>query len=422
MCMHALRLTGVLFAFLVITACGLAESEEIGSGEAQSDGLIAKRNGKVVRLSNEKAAEFCKDNFCEPNYVYRASFAIGQQPLADSHLQKGPPIPRQPAQPIAPTPVDGGIPESHDYSRAIMNMTEAWEIMEGSHDIVVAVIDTGVQINHPDLANNIWTNEVERLGVAGVDDDNNGYIDDIYGYDFVNDSPDMIDDESHGTHCAGIIGAVRNTIGIVGVAPRVKIMPIKFLSASGSGTTEAAIHSINYAVDNGADIISNSWGGKGESELMDEAIQRAHNAGILVVAAAGNDSSDNDELPVYPANYDNVLAVASTNEDDEISFFSNFGLNTVRIAAPGSHIFSTIPGSVWAKKSGTSMAAPQVAGALALGKALRENLSVDQYKNLLCDSSNKILLDQVECGRMDVYSFLRAVESARPQAQFLTNH
>ena len=209
---------------------------------------------------------------------------------------------------------NGGIAD------ADIDALEAWDIQTGSSDIVVAVIDTGVDYNHVDLAANMWVNEAELNGVNNFDDDNNGYVDDIRGWDFctygqLRDS-DPMDDYGHGTHCSGTIAAVgNNSIGITGVSWNAKIMPLRFLGSSGSGYTSDAIPAIQYAIDNGAHIMSNSWGG-GSSLALKDAISAADSAGILFIAAAGNDGQNNDQYPHYPSSYDvpNIIAVAATDK------------------------------------------------------------------------------------------------------------
>jgi subtilisin family serine protease/fibronectin type 3 domain-containing protein len=256
---------------------------------------------------------------------------------------------------------------------ADMDAPEAWDATTGSGSTVVAVIDTGVDYGHPDLANNIWVNVGEVAG-NGVDDDGNGYIDDVHGYDFYNNDSNPLDDHSHGTHVAGTIGAVGNNgIGIAGVNWDVQIMALKFLGSDGSGTTSDAIEAIRYAIDNGAHISNNSWGGDPFSQSLYDAIRDARDVGHIFVAAAGNGNFigfglDNDATPFYPAGYDldNIVAVAATDHRDDIAIFSNYGATTVDLGAPGVSILSTTPGGSYGTNSGTSMAAPHVAGALSL--------------------------------------------------------
>jgi subtilisin family serine protease len=252
---------------------------------------------------------------------------------------------------------------------ADIDAPEAWDVTTGTGTIVVAVIDTGVDYNHPDLAANIWTNTAELNGTAGADDDHNGFVDDIHGYDFVNGDGDPMDDNSHGTHCAGTIGAVsNNATGVAGIIWHVRIMAVKFLNAAGSGSTSDAIKSLNYAVQMGAKISNNSWGGGGYDSALFNAIANAQSAGHIFVAAAGNNGSNNDVTPFYPASYnlDNVVAVAATDRNDALASFSNYGATSVDLGAPGVSIYSTTPGNTYGLKSGTSMATPHVTGALAL--------------------------------------------------------
>jgi len=258
---------------------------------------------------------------------------------------------------------------------ADIDAPEAWNINTGTRRTIVAVIDTGVDYNHQDLAANMWRNAGEIAG-DGIDNDGNGYADDIYGYDFANNDADPMDDNrhGHGTHVAGTIGAVGNNgIGTTGVNWNTQIMALKFLDADGSGSTSGAISALNYAVRMGAHLSNNSWGGGGSSSLLSQAISNAKNAGHIFVAAAGNGDSNgngvnNDLTPNYPSNYDfdNVVAVAATDNKDVLASFSNYGATTVDIAAPGVGILSTLPGNTYGTLSGTSMATPHVSGALSL--------------------------------------------------------
>ena len=268
---------------------------------------------------------------------------------------------------------------------ADIDAVDAWDTQTGSHDVVIAVIDTGVDYNHEDLASNIWTNSGEIPG-NGKDDDSNGFVDDVHGYDFVNSDGDPMDDHYHGTHCAGTIGAVGdNMIGVAGVNWNVSIMPVKFLNASGSGTTTAAIASIDYATQMGVDVMSNSWGGGGFSTSLESAISAANDAGILFVAAAGNTSSNNDLYPHYPSSYDvpNVVSVAATDHNDNRASFSCYGAESVDLGAPGASIYSTKPNNTYGSLSGTSMATPHVAGAAGLIKAQYPSLASDGIKGRL---------------------------------------
>jgi len=273
---------------------------------------------------------------------------------------------------------------------------EAWDIHTGSSNIIVAVIDTGVDYNHRDLQSNMWVNEVELYGSAGVDDDGNGHIDDIYGYDFINGDPDPLDDFGHGTHTSGIIAAKGNNgLDIAGVCWNCRIMAIKFLDSDGSGTLEGAIESFYYAVQNGADVTSNSWSAAGFSQALEEAINYANSQGVITIASAGNNGFD---IPIYPAHYANVISVAATNSNDEKATFSNYG-NWVDIAAPGVDVLSlraagTSLGDVYDDyttiASGTSMSCPYVAGACAFLLSANPLLKSDEVYDIIMETVDPI--------------------------------
>ncbi len=242
----------------------------------------------------------------------------------------------------------------------------AWVIKTGDPNFVVAVIDTGTDYNHPDLDSNIWTNPGE-IPSNGVDDDGNGYIDDIHGYDFWSNDADPMDENGHGTHVAGTICAESNNEqGVAGVAWQCKIMALRFLGPNG-GYTSDAISALDYAVSKGVKVSNNSWGGGGYSQSLYNAIQNANTSGHLFVAASGNSSDDTDSKPHYPSSYSlgNIISVAATENQDRLSSFSNFGANTVDVGAPGTNIVSTSQGGYW-WMSGTSMAAPHVTGLAVL--------------------------------------------------------
>jgi thermitase len=304
-----------------------------------------------------------------------------------------------------------------------MDMEMAWDITKGTKEIVVAVIDTGIYYKHEDLKNNMLANDLELNGVKGVDDDKNGYVDDIYGYNFVNNSGDPLDDHGHGTHCAGTIGAEGdNGIGVVGVTYNVSFVGIKFLSASGSGTTEGAIQSVDYATARNVDIMSNSWGGGPFSQLLMDSIVKAKDKGILFVAAAGNSSQNADEFPHYPASYkvDNIFSVAAVDANTQLAWFSNTGKDSVHVAAPGVDVWSTyiphIPKEAkdkvqvqYAKLSGTSMATPHVSGLAALLLANDPSMTYTELKNRMMQTATptaSVRAKTISGGTVNAYNAL----------------
>ena len=338
-------------------------------------------NYKLDRLSTKEALEKLKNHpaikYAEPDYIVKAS-VIPDDTRFDEMWG------------LNNTGQTGGT-EDVD-----IDAPEAWEISTGDSDIVVGVIDSGVDHTHPDLATNMWVNPGEIAG-DGIDNDNNGYIDDIHGINAINDSGDPMDDDSHGTHVAGTIGAAgNNALGVVGVNHDVSIIGCKFLSANGTGSTSDAIKCIDYMValkNSGINLklTNNSWGGGGFSQALSDAIDASENAGMLFVAAAGNSSRDNDITPSYPASYEqeSVLAVANTTHTDALSGTSQWGLTSVDMGAPGSAILSTVPGGGYASFSGTSMASPHVAGAAALIWSVKPELTAVEVKQILMDSGDQ---------------------------------
>ncbi len=271
---------------------------------------------------------------------------------------------------------------------------QAWDITTGSDQVTVAIIDTGIMTSHEDLTDNIWTNAAEATGTPGVDDDKNGFIDDVHGWDFYGDSPDVEDNNGHGTLCAGIIGARgNNEIGLAGINWNVKIMPIRFAYSDYGGTLAAAILGMEYAINNNAHIILLAWSSLEDSQLLLEMIERAQQKNILVVTAAGNDSNDNDVTPVYPASYssENNISVASLDRTGALASYSNFGRRSVDVGAPGTDLVST---SRWdyhtSWDGGTSAAAAYVAGIAALLKAQDPAISFFDMKDRIVLTARRI--------------------------------
>lgn len=275
---------------------------------------------------------------------------------------------------------------------ADIDAPEAWNVHNNAGTIVVGVVDTGIDYRHEDLSANMWVNKGE-IPDDQIDNDGNGYIDDVYGINTILGTGDPLDDNGHGTHCAGTIGATGNNgIGVVGVTWNVKLMALKFLGAGGSGWTVDAIACIDYAIAQKAHVLSNSWGGGGFSQSLYDSIKAANDAGIVFVAAAGNRSRNNDVVPAYPASYDlpNIVSVAASDRNDNLASFSNYGKTSVDLAAPGVDIYSTLPDNSYGLNSGTSMATPHVTGVIALLKAHAPHLTMQQLIERVVSTTDSI--------------------------------
>ncbi len=356
----------------------------------------------------------------------------------------------------------GGVPD------ADIDAPEAWDSWTGGTNITVGVIDTGMDYTHPDLYLNVWINQAEipaairsaltdtdgdglitfwdlnnpvNIGAGkitdlngngyidagdilkpaaqggwanGVSDDGDGYVDDLVGWNFVNNTNNPFDDNGHGTHVSGTIGAVGNNgIGVTGINWKTQIAALKFLDSSGSGSTANAVAALNYATAHGIQVTNNSWGGGGFSSALNTAISNAQAHGYIFVAAAGNASSNNDTTANYPSNYpqSNVVAVAATTRTDALASFSNFGATTVDLGAPGSSILSTTPNNTYSIFSGTSMATPHVAGAIALVWSQSQMLTYTQVINRILsnvDPDSALAGRTVTGGRLNVQKALNA--------------
>jgi subtilisin family serine protease len=282
-----------------------------------------------------------------------------------------------------------GMNQTND---ADIDAPQGWDIFTGNPNFAVAVIDTGIQRTHPDLAANTWVNPGEIAG-NGIDDDRNGYIDDMHGWDFVNNDNNPTDDNGHGTHCAGTIGGVGNNgIGVVGVVWNTKLVACKFLGASGSGSISAALSSLQYCIGKGIKVSNNSWGGGGFSQSFANALTTSAGMGHLFIAAAGNNGSNNDTTPSYPASYtnDNVIAVAATASNDSLASFSQFGLTSVDIGAPGVNTYSTYPTNSYASLSGTSMATPHVAGVVTAVYGQNPSWTYQQVRSRILSTTRPV--------------------------------
>jgi len=274
-------------------------------------------------------------------------------------------------------------------SGADIKAPDAWGITTGSSSIVIAVVDTGVDYTHPDLAANIWKNSGE-IPNNGIDDDRNGYVDDVRGWNFVSSNNNPMDDHGHGTHCAGSIAAVgNNNLGITGVCWNARIMPLKFLNASGNGRVSDAISAILYANRMGAQVISNSWGGTQYTQALKDAIDASP---AVVVCAAGNSGQNSDQYPQYPAalSSSNIISVAATDYKDNLAGFSNYGTSSVDLAAPGVNIRSTYKNSQYQYLSGTSMATPYVSGVAGLLKAANPSMTKYQIRDKILNTVDRL--------------------------------
>lgn len=375
-------------------------------------------NGKVSM--NELLGDLSKNEnveFAEPNFIYRT---MDFQPVNVDQV-----VPNDPNFGNNWGLLNIGQKDSkgqEGLAGSDIGATKAWVKGTGSREITVAIIDTGIDYNHPDLKNNIFVNAGEIPG-NGKDDDNNGFIDDVRGWNFEKDTNDAMDDNRHGTHCAGTIGAEgNNSVGTAGVSWQVSMMPIKFLSATGSGSLNDAVDAINYATKMGVKIMSNSWGGGGFSQNMFNAIKAAKEKGILFIAAAGNEGNNNDARPSYPATYDleNVVSVAATDNRDQKSSWSNYGATKVHLAAPGVNIYSTVPVSKgsYESLSGTSMACPHVAGAAALLWSLNKQMGFADVKGRLLATVDPIrnLKRKVSTGgRLNIYNAVNNIVPERKE-------
>jgi subtilisin family serine protease/subtilisin-like proprotein convertase family protein len=358
--------------------------------------------------------------FAEPDYLYSTS-AVSNDPYYTSGQLWGM------YGDDTPTPV-GPAGTTNAYGIAA---EKAWnEGVTGSKSVFVGVIDTGIQVTHPDLVNNIWVNPYDPID--GIDNDGNGYVDDVNGWDFVNNDNSVYDsvDDDHGTHVAGTIGGKGNNgIGVAGVNWDVTIISAKFLGANG-GTSADAVRAIDYMTDlknrHGINLVAtnNSWGGGSYSQSMHDAIIREAKVDIIFAAAAGNSTSNNDSLDNYPSNYstltgtstesaasfESVIAVASIASDGSISGFSSYGATTVDIGAPGSGIYSSVPTSAYASLNGTSMATPHVAGAIALYASLYPTATANQIRDVLLQTvvpTPSLAGLTVTGGRLNIYNALQ---------------
>lgn len=467
--------------YLVKLAPGAVENFSIMTELAREAGKTEVLGNDWVKVTSKGTSAdikaFAQDKawveYVQPNYRIRLieNYRTKDQALLKRVAQMMLTAPEadkkkdNPAIPPAPPTVKGDDPlYSKQWGMIDNHVKEAWKtnnptpMMNGSRPMIVAVIDTGVDYTHEDLLPNMWRNPGEtgsdgnggNKETNGIDDDNNGFIDDVVGWDFASNDNKPYDlavdpiqllmgggNPGHGTHCAGNVGAAANNgKGVAGVAPNVKIMALRFLTEKGGGTTADAIKAVKYAVDNGALITSNSWGSEGEdpnegteNKALRDMVQYAQDKGTIFVAAAGNGHSgvgynnDTDAKPGYPASYDHetIISVAALDNQDQLGGFSNWGARSVDIGAPGVKVFSTTVGNNYSDTvidmmgftaywDGTSMATPHVSGALALYWAAHPEKDWRQVKQTLYNSVKKIpaLSGKVSTeGKLDVLNLMR---------------
>ena len=374
---------------------------------AKTAGLTTMSEASIRNLAVNKLSSLSGVKFAEPNFIYRAAV------LADNPVNTPPNDTTSPAE-VIPADADfaklwgmknTGQADSTNRKGKVgtdISATKAWAVTTGNKDVIVAVIDTGVDYTHKVLAPNIWSAP-----------------DGSHGFNAITGVLDPKDDHSHGSHCSGTIGGTGQGSGVYGVTQNVRIMGVKFLDSQGSGSLADAVKAIDWATEHGSKIQSNSWGGGGFSDAMKDSIKRACDKGVLFVAAAGNESNDNDASPSYPASYDLpcVVSVAAMNNVEELSYFSNFGKKSVHLAAPGENIYSTVAGGGFDTYSGTSMATPHVSGAAALLWGHEPSLTNIQVKERLMATTDKVKVYQGKTasgGRLNIYNALMNIVPPGP--------
>jgi len=374
-----------------------AEQWRLPAGESIEDA--------IARLRADPRVEYA-----EPNYLVHADRLPDDPRLVEQYALRN-------------TGQTGGT------AGADLDALRAWNIATGDPGapgaghagVIIGIIDSGTDQRHPDLRDSLFVNPGE-IPDNGLDDDGNGFVDDVTGWDFANGDNDPFDDAYHGTHVSGIAAATGdNGIGIAGVAWRARLLPVKFLAADGTGFSADAIHAIDYAALMGARVLNNSWGGGAFSNIMFDTIAAVGTDGVLFVAAAGNDSENIDINPHYPASYNlpNVIAVAATDDKDGIATFSSYGARGVLLGAPGVGILSTLPGAAYGLLNGTSMAAPMVTGAAALLLSAEPGLTIPEVRARIAASARPVPALQGKTttgGRLDLFRLLAHPDAIPPAA------
>jgi len=304
---------------------------------------------------------------------------------------------------------------SQQWYLSKINLPKVWSMQLKTSEVIVAIIDTGVDLEHEDLRDNLWVNNLE-IPDNKIDDDNNGFVDDINGWDFQgNDNIPMDEDQSntgHGTTAAGVIGAVtQNSLGISGIGTSIKLMVIRAFDTAGISSDQIIANAIDYAVANGAQVINASFGGyrSADAELMIKAVERAQKKDVVFVAAAGNYGGQNDIKEFLPGNLrlDNVISVAASTLDDTKWIGSNYGSNNVDISAPGVNIFTTKLGNTYGAVTATSIATPVVAGVAALIKSVAPSLTSKSIKTIILNTGSPVSIETVCKCRVDAFEAIK---------------
>lgn len=383
-------------------------------GKAQLKSYLGSTSMARIAMKSEHIADLQADPdvaYIEPNYYFSKGESAPLVPLSADEDRK--------QFSFSNSTLSTG---SFTQNFAPVGVTQAWSAAKAyssSSIALVAVIDTGLELNHSVITASeaLWTNPGEVAG-NGLDDDANGYVDDLHGWNFVADTPNPTDDEGHGTHVSGIVVGTSLDIFASPVAKsRIQIIPLKFLDNKGSGSTADAINAVYYAVRAGAKVINCSWGGGNYSQALHEALTYAYERGAIILAAAGNSGKNNDTVDMYPANYDvpSLITVAATYDNDKITSFSNYGATKVHVASPGYQIYSTYVQNDFILMSGTSMATPFVAGLAAMAQREAPSLTGYQLKQLILSSSDVVssqLTEKVSSGaRVNEYSLIQKAKA-----------
>ncbi len=402
----------LFFALLVFTtACAKTANSVFGEANnttqstcsntrIQNRFLVIWEDGRITAHTEENSEKFI-ENFVKPNLENIQNVEFDKMIRVATDVR---------------TSADPTEPE--DWGQTMSEAPALWAQGVRGQNIIVGVVDTGVDYSHPQLATRLAVNSQEFNGVVGFDDDSNGFIDDVYGWNFVDESagPKLLQDEDHGTHVSGIIAADSSSGSVKGMAPQAKIVPAKFLGGDGSGTTSGAIAALNYAVSRGAKIINASWGGSQCSLSLQKSFEKISAQGVLLMAAAGNEGHDLDVSPDYPAviNVPNQITVSAVRSDGYMAAFSNSSYQYAHIVAPGDHIFSLRPGNSTRYMNGTSMATPFVSGAAALLWSAKPNATAGQIRQAIVQGIDSGQYRVSSQGRLNVRKALDVLRTLIP--------